>query len=617
MNPVNDERHLENPSHSSQSERLTIRWFLGRVKGIFESEGAWTCLRKGLVKLLSLASGQLSALPFSLHQRDKEYKVWRKRHSPSSESLHHMRSIAERLIAPQVITVILMVSRVDEKGLRETIESIRAQVYPYWRLLVISEFSPMSMLERVVGSYSVKDHRIQLKTAAILKQGAACVLQHVQGEFVGFLSEDCFLSPEAIFSMAMQLQESSDLDFLYCDEDTARAEGEFVDPFFKPSWSPDLLIGMNYVGRFNIIRKQILSSIGGDWGDIVNDGLYHLVLRSTEETNKICRIPKVLCHCRTIRRPLETSSESDQSRNHAQMKSIRAALIRRGERADVLCVGTGRFKVTFHPLGMPLVSIIIPTRDRWDMLQRCIQSIEKLTTYPSYEIIIVDNESRDLKAQEYLKVLSRKWSVHRFPGPFNFSQINNYGASKARGEFLLFLNDDTQVISPDWLTVMVAQAQRIGVGAVGAKLLYPTGRIQHAGVVLGIRGIAGHAFRHLRGDVDHYHGLPHIARNCSAVTGACTLLSARLFSKIGGFECRLKVEYNDVDLCLRLICEGYRIIYTPDAMLIHHENASRKGGRSREDAAFFISRWGASIQQGDPYYNPQLTCSREDWSIQV
>lgn len=528
-----------------------------------------------------------------------------------------MRFAATHMPTPPHISIVLVVNRIDEKCVRETIESLLAQTYPHWTLSVVGEGCCLRMVKPIVKSYSETDPRIQLGDISDNERISDQILKGRLGEFVSFLSMECYLAPEAMSSVITRFRECPDLDFVYADEDRVQENGEFADPFFKPCWSPDLLSEMNYVGCFNVMRKRLLLDIGADWGDIVNDGFYHLVLRVAEETTMVGRIPRVLSHCRAARESPGIPADQSELDTTAQMKALQDALNRRGESADVKCNGVGRFKAHYRVSGNPLVSIIIPTKDRWDMLRQCIESIESETRYPSYEIVVVDNESRTAKAKEYLSVLSKKWIIHRFPGPFNFSTINNFGASKAKGEFLLFLNDDTQVLAPDWMSAMVAQAQRPGVGAVGAKLLYPSGMIQHAGVVLGIRGVAGHAFRHLREDAQHYRGLPDMRRNCSAVTAACMLVSAKIFSEIEGFDDYLKVEYNDVDLCLRLIRAGYRIVYTPDALLIHHENASRKGGRSQEDESFFLARWGASIRQGDPYYHPELTTSREDWSLKI
>lgn len=594
-----------------------LYWLRSRFSEVLANEGVGACLRKSLLKVRSMAFGDPWGFPFTVENQSTQYERWRKHHTLFPECLQRMRLAATQIPTPSHITIVLVVNRIDEKRLRETIDSLIAQTYPHWTLSVVGEGCRLRMVEHIVNAYSETDSRIQLEGISDKECISDRILKGRLGEFVSFLSMECYLAPKAMSSVITRFQECPDLDFIYADEDRVRENGEFVDPFFKPCWSPDLLIGMNYVGCFNVMRKRLLLDIGADWGDIANDGFYHLVLRVAEETNMIGRIPQVLFHCRIADESSGIPADQSELDTTAQMKSLQDALNRRGESADVVSNGAGKFKAHYRVSRNPLVSIIIPTKDRWDLLRQCIESIESETRYPSYEIVVVDNESRTVKAKEYLSALSKKWIIHRFPGPFNFSKINNYGASKANGEFLLFLNDDTQVLAPDWMTAMVAQAQRPGVGAVGAKLLYPSGMIQHAGVVLGIRGVAGHAFRHLQRDTQHYRGLPHMMRNCSAVTAACMLVSAKIFSEIEGFDGHLKVEYNDVDLCLRLIRAGYRIIYTPDALLIHHENASRKGGRSQEDESFFLARWGASIRQGDPYYHPELTTSREDWSLKI
>ncbi len=594
-----------------------LYWLRSRFWEVLANEGIGACLRKGLLKVRSIAFGDSSGLSFTLPSQSAQYKVWRKHHTLSPECLQRMRLAAGQMPTPPHVTIVLVVSRIDEKRLRDTIESLLAQTYPHWTLSVVSEGCRLRMVEHIVKDYSEKDSRIHLEVVSGKERISDRILKRGLGEFVSFLSLECYLAPEAMSSVITRFQECPNLDFLYADEDMVLENGEFADPFFKPCWSPDLLIGMNYVGHFNVMRKQLLLSIGADWGDIANDDFYHLVLRVAEETNKVGRIPQVLSHCRLAAESSAIPTDQSELATTAQMKSLEDALSRRGELADVVRNDAGKFKAHFRVSKNPLVSIIIPTKDRWDMLRQCIESVESVTRYPSYEIVVIDNGSRTAKAKEYLNALSKKWPIHRFPQPFNFSEINNYGASKASGEFLLFLNDDTQVIAPDWMSAMVAQGQRAGVGAVGAKLLYPSGMIQHAGVVLGVRGVAGHAFRHLRHDTQHYRGLPHVLRNCSAVTAACMLVSAKIFYEIEGFDGHLKVEYNDVDLCLRLIRAGYRIIYTPDALLIHHENASRKGGRSQEDESFFLARWETSLRQGDFYYHPELTTSREDWSLKV
>jgi GT2 family glycosyltransferase len=262
-----------------------------------------------------------------------------------------------------------------------------------------------------------------------------------------------------------------------------------------------------------------------------------------------------------------------------------------------------------------LVSIIIPTRDRWSLLQQCLRSIEEKTAYRRFEVIVLDNDSAEPETVRALNAVAGKYRVLPFPGAFNFSALNNFGAAHARGEYFLFLNNDTQVVEPEWLGAMLQLAQRPDVGAVGARLHYPDGRIQHAGVVLGIGGVGDHAFRGLAGDVYSYFGFASVARNVSAVTAACMMVPRRVFEEVGGFDEQLQVALNDVDLCLRLRERGYLIVYTPRAHLYHHESGTRGRLHPPRDEQLVWERWGDVIRRGDPYYNPNLTLSRTDWTL--
>ncbi|OGX11546.1 MAG: hypothetical protein A3K11_12655 [Nitrospirae bacterium RIFCSPLOWO2_12_FULL_63_8] len=288
---------------------------------------------------------------------------------------------------------------------------------------------------------------------------------------------------------------------------------------------------------------------------------------------------------------------------------------RRGYEARVESIRPGLYAVRYKLTGTPLVSIIIPTRDRWPLLQQCLRSIEEKTSYARYEIIVLDNDSTEPEALTGLNGIADKWRVYPYPGPFNFSALNNFGAAQARGEYFVFLNNDTQVVKPDWLTAMLEQAQRPEVGAVGARLHYPDGRIQHAGLILGVGGVADHAFKGLAGDAFTYFAFANVVRNVSGVTAACMLVPRRAFEEVGGFDERLQVALNDVDLCLRLRQRGYLIVCTPFALLYHHESGTRGGLHPPQDEELVRGIWGELIRQGDPYYNPNLTLSRTDWSL--
>jgi GT2 family glycosyltransferase len=475
-------------------------------------------------------------------------------------------------------------------------------------------------VQEVVDGFSAGDERIIYRRCTTETSDRPLVwslLIQSSGEFVGVFEPHDELAPEALLALAQKLSECPDTDLMYSDHDRIDASGDYVDPFFKPGWSPDLLLSMNYLGPLCLFRRTLLVDLVKGGISIGSHGLHGLLLRLTEEPRRISHVPLVLCHARARGDGQGIPDEGWDLDQQKDAAAITEALQRRGEPAVVNYGGGNRFLVSFEVVGAPLVSIIIPTRDHGDLLERCIQSIEKHTRQVRYEIIVVDNGTTDDRTRRYLDSITTRHRVIRYPGPFNYSAINNEGVKQAAGGYLLFLNNDTEVLSSHWLSAMVAHAQRPGVGAVGAKLLYPDGRIQHAGVVLGLCGVAGHAFRHCPSGSLHYHGLSDCMRNCSAVTAACMMVTKRMFAMAGGFDELLPVEFNDVDLCLRIQCLGARIVYVPEAVLYHHENATRKGRRAPGDEKRFALQWEALLAMGDPYYNPNLTRRREDWSLDI
>jgi GT2 family glycosyltransferase len=355
---------------------------------------------------------------------------------------------------------------------------------------------------------------------------------------------------------------------------------------------------------------------------------YDLLLRCSERSRHIIHVPRILYHKREVRRnappgrlSLEQGSQigvpQSTSVAHARAKQAMSdALNRRGEAATVEdgpvpCT----FRIRRQVLGLPLVSIIIPTRDRLSLLRRCLQSIEARTAYRHYEILVIDNGSREPRTLSYLASLP--YRVIQDSEPFNFARLNNRAAALARGEHLLLLNNDVEVITPEWLDALLEHAQRREVGAVGAQLLYADGTIQHAGVVLGVRGIAGHAHKYLPATSEGYFAFPHLIRNYSAVTAACLMLRKPVYEEVGGLDERLAVTFNDVNLCLQLRARGYLVVYTPYACLYHHESRSRWYQPPRaEEVQLMLDRWG-NLLASDPYYNRHLTLEREDFSFDL
>jgi ABC-type polysaccharide/polyol phosphate transport system ATPase subunit/GT2 family glycosyltransferase len=546
-------------------------------------------------------------------ERSRQYEVWLRRHRLTPRVSRQLEAAMAAFTHAPCVSVVMRVRDTDERWLRGAIDSVRAQLYTDWELCVVDDASTGAHVRRTLDEYAGLDPRIRVRRLAAHEGDAGAdnhALGMASGELVGFLAATDELSADAILEVVRRLNGSPDVDLIYSDEDRLDGDGRRVEPFFKPDWSPDLLLSSNYVGHFAVVRRSRLLEMGGFRLDLPGAHDHDLVLRLVERTSRVAHIPKVLYHART-------SGEASPP-DGSDRRVLEEALRRRGaagwvESSPVPGVHTVRYRLT----GSPLVSIVIPTRDQGPLLEQCVRSIEERTGYDRYEIVVLDNGSREPDTLEYLDALARRWAVHRYHAPFNFPAICNFGAARAKGDYLLFLNDDTQVIDAHWLAAMLEHAQRPGVGAVGAKLLYPYGRVQHAGVVLGIGGVAGHAFKQLPEEAVRPFGMADCVRNCSAVTAACMMMARRTFDEVQGFDEAFRVAFNDVDLCLRLRERGYVIVYTPHAVLYHHESATRGRSHPPQDEALCLERWGHVIEAGDPYYNPNLTLWREDWSIRL
>ena len=413
------------------------------------------------------------------------------------------------------------------------------------------------------------------------------------------------------------LNDKPELDFIYSDEDKLTTDGQREEPFFKPDWSPDLLLSMNYIAHFSVVRRSLAQEIGGFTEGLEGSQDYDFFLRISEKTQKIGHVAKPLYSWRKILTSTAQAGDTKLYAHEAGRKALSEHLQRQKINADVVdgLVTPFRYRVRYLTSSQPLVSIIIPIKDKVELLKRCLASIEEKTTYRRFEIIILDNQSEESETHAYLSRTPH--TVVSLPCPFNYSHLNNVGVTHARGDILLFLNNDTEVISEEWLSAMLEHAQHPQVGAVGAKLLYPDKTIQHAGVVLGHRGVAGHAFWYLPEDFAGHFNLALVVRNCSAVTAACMMIRKSVFLEVGGFDEQLRVAFNDVDLCLRLREKGYLVVYTPYAVLYHLESASRKKIHPMSDETYFRTRWREVLSAGDPYYNPHLSLERFDFSLRV
>jgi GT2 family glycosyltransferase len=453
-------------------------------------------------------------------------------------------------------------------------------------------------------------------------------LKLATGEYVGFLDHDDMLAPFTLYEVVRSLNQDRTIDFIYSDEDKVPAQGtNRYDPFFKPEWSPDTFLSYNYLCHFSVVRRAIAEKIG--WFREGYDGAqdYDLLLRITEQTTKIKRIPKILYHWRATPGSVASELMAKPDALDSAKRSIGAYLKSRGLEAEVLDgIFPTSYRVKYKLRSSQHVSIIIPTRDQVHLLRQCVSSILEKTAYQDYEILIVDNQSKEPETHEFFHSMSghERVRVIQYDKPFNYAAINNHAVRSARSPYILFLNNDTEVISQEWLSAMLECAQRDDVGAVGAKLLYPNDTIQHAGVMIGIGGIANHPHRGYPRVSHGYMGALSVIHNVSAVTGACMMVRKEVFNEVGGLNESLSHAYNDVDLCLKMREKGYLIIYTPYAELYHHESASRgyedtpgRKARFLEEKDILYARWKHVFNAGDPYYSPNLTVEREDVSIKI
>jgi GT2 family glycosyltransferase len=557
---------------------------------------------------------------------DAQYQVWLENNELTHDVVNKIREDAARFQYQPKISIVMPVYNTNSKWLEMAINSVIRQFYPNWELCIADDASTRKHVKRILETYLRKNARIKVvcleKNSGIAAASNAAILL-ANGEFVGFLDHDDELTPDALYEVVKVLNEQPDVDYIYTDEDKKDLKGHRVDPFFKPDWSPDLLLSMDYVTHFSVVRRSLLHSMGGFRLGFDGSQDYDLLLRVTERTNRIAHIAKPVYNWCKVPGSAAASVGAKPYARESAKKALREALNRRGLKGEVLDSFFGNhYRIRYTIEGSPLVSIIISTKDRVDLLKCCIESIESRTSYKNYEIVIIDNNSAEPNSLAYLDSLSHK--VVRFNESFNFSRINNLGAKHAKGEHLLFLNNDVEVIDGNWLDAMLEHSQRPEVGIVGGLLLYPSSStsrpprtIQHAGVTMGVNGVASNAFRHLPADRSNYFGLHRVVRNCSAVTAACAMTRRSVFEDVGGFDENLRVAYGDIDLCLRVREKGYRVVYTPYAMLYHHESATRGELDPSEDEIYMINRWGDVFIKGDPYYNPNLTLLREDHSLSL
>jgi len=546
------------------------------------------------------------------------------------------KMINERITPPKrfdyepLISIIIPVYNVNPKVLDATIKSVERQSYSRWELCIYDDYSEFETTKEKLKDWKDVDPRIHVKYGhknLNISLASNEAIKMAEGEYVAFLDHDDLLNPYALSWVVQSLNDDRDLDVLYSDEDKISLKGEFVEPYFKPDFSLEHLRANNYMCHFLVVRKSLGDSI--DWLRAGYEGAqdHDFVLRLAEKTEKIHRIPKVLYHWRKAEGSTALSHDEKPYALEAGKKAVEAHLDRMKEKAFVeFGSWAGSYKVEYEFDESKKLDIIIPFKDEIQMLIVLLDSIFERCTYGNYKITLVSNNSSGENLEElrnYIVGNPLKIELIEDNQTFNFSAINNKAAFASDADYLLFLNNDTKVVSYNAFKEMMSFAQKEDVGAVGSKLIYEDGTLQHASVILGINGVAGHAFKGCPDGDNHYY-TDNINRNVSACTGACLMVKAEVFNEVGGFdEENLKIAFNDIDLCLKMQVAGYHVVYNPFSVLFHFESKSRgyedtpeKQQRYQKEHNFMIDKWG-DLLKNDPYYNPNLTKSLQDHSLDL
>ena len=567
-----------------------------------------------------------------LHERfepeEVPYGPWYEQYIPTREELEKQRK--KKWNYGPKISIIVPAYKTPEAFLRQLMDSLLAQTYANWELCIANASPEDASMEYVLKEYAKKDSRIlwkKLEENKGIAENTNEAFAMATGEFAGLLDHDDLLAPNALYEVAKALETEPDIDVLYTDEDKVRGDEvlEHFQPHLKPDFNIDLLRSNNYICHFFVVRKSLLEKTGGFRREYDGAQDYDFIFRCTQAAGKIHHIPEILYHWRTHQSSTADNPESKHYALEAGKRAIEENLRQNGLIGEVSHTKDyGFYRVKYPVQGEPLVSIIIPNKDAKEDLEKCIQSILEKSSYTNYEILIVENNSTGEEIFSYYKELSENSRIRllRWKREFNYSAINNYGAKKAKGDYLLFLNNDTEVISPDWIEEMLGFCQRPDTGIVGARLYFGNNTVQHAGTVIGIGGIAGHMFTDMPRERSGYMHKAAIIQDLSAVTAACMMVKRQVFDEVQGFEEQLSVAFNDVDFCLRVREKQYLVVYDPYVELYHYESKSRGAEDSKEKVRRFQSeiefmrcRWETLLKKGDPYYNKNLSLVKWNYSL--
>ncbi len=527
-------------------------------------------------------------------------------------------------------SVLVPLYNTPDSFLKAMIESVQAQTYKNWELcLADGSDSGHSFVGEICKKYADGDRRIKYekleKNLGISENTNACI-RMATGEYIALFDHDDLLHPSALYEVMRAICEHG-ADFIYTDENTFSEEPrDAYNPHFKPDFSPDTLRSYNYICHLSVFSRELLDSVGYFRSEYDGSQDYDLILRLTEKAKKVFHIRKILYYWRAHKNSVVQDVGAKPYTVTAAKKALAAHLERCGLKGEVLDSSVPTtYHIKYEIDGNPLISVIIPNKDHTDDLDICLKSLYEKSSYKNFEVIIVENNSTEKETFEYYEALTQKYGnikIVKWEGNFNYSAINNFGVNYAKGEFILLLNNDVEIINGSCLEEMLMFAQRKDVGAVGAKLYYSDDTVQHAGVILGLGGTAGHAHKHFGRSHPGYMARASIAQNLSACTAACLMMRRDVFDEVGGLDESFEVAFNDVDLCMKIRKKGYLVVFTPYAELYHYESKSRgndstpeKLERFRGEIDRFKEKWKKQLDDGDPYYNPNLTLTRDDFSL--
>lgn len=562
-----------------------------------------------------------------LEEGDVDYQEWLRKRALTTEE--RKRQKEREWKHPVTISVLVPLYRTPELYLRQMIESVQAQTYPFWELCIADGSQDGGVCRAVVEEYTGKDSRIryqELSKNAGISGNTNAAMQMARGAFLTFFDHDDLLAENALYEVALAIEKHPEADVLYTDEDKVTSDlKEYFQPHFKPDFNPDLLCSNNYICHLLTVRAALARKVGGLRGEFDGAQDHDFIFRCTEQAEKVVHIPKILYHWRIHKGSTADNPMGKQYAVLAGVRAVEAHMKRVGLNGTVEPLkDLGFYRIRYQVQGNPMVSIVIPNKDEKETLERCLESIRGLTTYDHYEILIVENNSVTQEIREYYDSL-KKWKnirILEWEKPFNYSAINNFGIEHAKGEYVICLNNDITVITPDWIQGLLSNCQRPQVGITGARLYFPDNTIQHAGIVLGIGGVAGSLFVGMDRRRTGYMHKAVIQQDLSAVTAACLMIRKEIWQQAGGFTEQLAVAFNDVDLCLKVRELGYLVVYNPDVEMYHYESRTRgaedteeKRRRFQREIEYMRTRWIKYLQGGDPYYNCNLSLKQWDYSI--